>query len=260
MLIIRRLRSASQILGGLGSPVAVLLLCTLFLCAACSQPEIQPLSVNTPPWRAGEVSVYQITDSTGAAAGTTTYTITKGDAQNNATGWTIQREIAAQGIHELLIVQVDADDLRPSASLLTRTSSRGKELVKAAYTLDGVDIEMTSVLNVTTNQHIAVPSDARVEATVLPLLRALPLAANYATRLNSFSPATGLLDRVTVQVVKAEEVTVPAGAFATWQVELDTGASKTRAWIGRDAPNPLVKYVDGQSQGTFELSEYKPGE
>jgi len=74
--------------------------------------------------------------------------------------------------------------------------------------------------------------------------------------LNSFSPATGLLDRVTVQVVKAESVTVPAGIFATWQVELDTGNSKSQAWIGRDAPNPLVKYVDGGNGGTFELREY----
>lgn len=235
------------------------LLVPLLLLAACGQPEIQPLSLGALPWRAGETSSYQITDSNGAAAGTARYTITAGEPQSNASGWTILREIAAQGVQEVLTTQVDKDDLRPSTSRLTRTSSQGTETEKVTYTSDGVDIELTSVMSVTTNQHIAVPSDARVESTVLPLVRALPLAANYATRLNSFSPATGSLDRVTVSAVKEEAVTVPAGTFNTWQVQLDIGNSKTKAWIGRDAPHPLVKYIDGRNGGTFELSEFKPG-
>ncbi len=232
----------------------------LLLLAACGQPEMQPLSLDAVPWRAGETSSYQITDSNGAAAGITRYTITAGDAQSNAGGWTIQREIESQGVQEVLITQVDKDDLRPSSSLLTRASNQGKETVKAIYTSDGVDLDLTSAMNVTTNQHIAAPSDARVESTVLQLVRALPLAANYATRLNSFSPATGGIDRVTVLAGKEEAVTVPAGTFNTWQVELDLGNSKTKVWIGRDAPHPLVKYIDGRNGGTFELSEFKPGE
>ncbi|MFN8490214.1 MAG: DUF3108 domain-containing protein [Caldilineaceae bacterium] len=236
------------------------LLVSLILLAACGQPEMQPLSLDAMPWRSGETSSYQITDSNGAAAGTARYTITAGDPQSNAGGWTIQREIAAQGVQEVVIAQVDKDDLRPSTSLLTRTSSQGKEIVKAIYTSDGVDLDLTSAMNVTTNQHIAAPSDARVEATVLQLVRALPLAANYATRLNSFSPATGGVDRVTVLAVKEESIAVPAGTFNTWQVELDMGNSKTKVWIGRDAPHPLVKYIDGRNGGTFELSAFKPGE
>ncbi len=236
------------------------LLVPLLLLAACGQPEVQPLSLDAVPWRAGETSSYQITDSNGAPAGITRYTITAGDPQSNASGWTIQREIESQGVQEVLIAQVDKDDLRPSTSLLTRASSQGKETVKASYTSDGVDLDLTSAMNVTTNQHIAAPSDARVESTVLQLARALPLAANYATRLNSFSPATGGLDRVTVSTVKEEAMTVPAGTFNTWQVALDLGNSKTKAWIGRDAPHPLVKYIDGRNGGTFELSEFKAGE
>ncbi len=70
----------------------------------------------------------------------------------------------------------------------------------------------------------------------------------------------GLLDRVTVQVLKAETVDVPAGRFDTWLVELDTGDSESQAWYSQAAPYPLVKFVDGRSGGLYELASFAPGE
>ena len=237
----------------------IVYLAAFVLFAACSQPEIQPLSFNSAPWRVGESSTYQITAQDGAS-GTAHFAILPGNAPTNAGGWSMQREIEAQGVQERLTVELDKADLSPHASTLTRTSSQGQETEKALYNNGAVDIELTSAMSVTTNHHIDVPSDIRLDPTLAQLVRALPLASGYATRLNSFVPASGHLDRITVQVVKAEEITVPAGTFTTWQVELDTGDSKTRVWIGHAAPNPLVKFVDGRTEGTFVLAEYKPGQ
>ncbi len=240
--------------------LAVICLAALFLLVACGQPEIQPLNFNAPPWRAREISNYQVTTGNGSAAGTARFTLLPGDTQRNPGGWSIQREIDSQGAHEVVIVEVDQADFSPSSTSLTRVSSQGQESEKVTYNNGGVDIELTSVMSVTTNHHIDVPSDIRVEPTLAQLVRALPLAANYATRLNSFSPATGTLDRVTVQVTKQEQITVPAGTFDAWRVELKTNTSTSSVWIERAAPHVLVKYIDGRSGGTFELVAYKPGE
>jgi hypothetical protein len=69
----------------------------------------------------------------------------------------------------------------------------------------------------------------------------------------------GLLDRVDLQVIKQEQVTVPAGVFDTWLVRFDAGDSRTDAWISVAPPHPLVKYVDGRNGGVFELAVYQPG-
>ncbi|CAN5517944.1 hypothetical protein BH10CHL1_BH10CHL1_18830 [soil metagenome] len=243
-----------------GHWLMVVYLVVLLLLAACSQPEIQPLSFNAAPWRAGEISNYQVTAQNGSAAGTARFTLLLGDQQSNPGGWSIQRAIDSQGVHESVSVEVDSADFSPSSTSLTRLSSQGQESEQITYKNGGVDIELTSVMSVTTNHHIDVPSDIRVEPTLAQLMRALPLAANYATRLNSFSPASGTQDRVTVQVTKQEQITVPAGAFDTWRVELSTNTTKSTVWIDRAAPNVLVKYMDGLSGGTFELVAFKPGE
>ena len=243
-----------------GKRWAVIYLMALLLFTACSQPEIQPLSFNPAPWQAGEISNYQVTAQDGAAAGTARFRLLLGDQQINPGGWSIQREIDSQGVHEVVIVEVDAEDFSPSSTSLTRVSSQGQESEKIAYKNGAVDIELTSVMSVTTNHHIDVLSDIRVEPTLVQLVRALPLTANYATLLNSFSPATGTMDRVSVQVNKQERITVPAGTFDTWRVELKTNTSTSSVWIDRAAPHMLVKYMDGRNGGTFELAAYKPGQ
>ena len=165
----------------------------------------------------------------------------------------------AQGTTEVVVVVVSQNGLRPQSSLLTRINKDGQQIVQSTYGSDGVDTVLTSVQNITTYDHFNVPSDALDVDTVLQVVRALPLAEGYATRLNSFGTTTGRVERVTVQVIQQELVTTPAGDFDTWQVALETPTTKTSAWIGRNDARLLVKYVDGRNGGTFVLSEYKAG-
>ena len=48
-----------------------------------------------------------------------------------------------------------------------------------------------------------------------------------------------------------EEVTVPAGTFEAWELEIDSGGANQRAWFAKDAALTLVKYDNGRE--TFEL-------
>jgi hypothetical protein len=222
--------------------------------SACGTPEIQALTYNPPPWQDGEVSIYAITDEDDYA-GTARYDITRTDD-----GWTVRREIVARGDNEIVTVTTTGDTLRPAASTMERTNSQGTESVNTTYSGSQVDMELTTSREVTTYQRETIPSDARDQRTVLMMLRLLPLEGRYAARFNSYLPVADLLDRVTLSVREREEVTVPAGTFDAWRVNLDTGDSEVDAWIGVDAPYPLVKYVDSRSRGTFELMEFVPGE
>lgn len=232
-----------------------------FLLVSCNQPQIQPLTFASTPWGAGEVSEYQITDVNGQPAGTARFTIERGESQQNGDGWSIRREIAAQGTTEVVTVEMN-NGLRPITSTLVRTGGlqRVQESVKASYDSGQVDMELTTAQNVTTYQRVNITSDARDGWVLLPVVRALPLAERYATRINSFVPILGRLETFTVAVVGGEQVAVPAGTFAAYKVELSARDHKTTAWFTQDAPHVLIKYVDGRNRGTFELTEFQPGE
>lgn len=241
-----------------GMPIVLLVMLWL---AGCGEPELRPLQVQSAPWANGEVSTYQITDIENKPAGTATITFTAGATQLQTEAWTMQREVAAQGNLEMVVVEMTATDLRPALSTLTRQlGGDRREQVKSVYNGGQVDLELTTAQDITTYERINVPSDARDQRTLLALVRALPLANGYATQVNSFLPVADLLERITIHVVGQEQVQTPAGAYETWQVELTTSDSESQAWISTNAPYILVKFVDGRTGGVYELRDYQRGQ
>jgi hypothetical protein len=105
-------------------------------------------------------------------------------------------------------------------------------------------------------QRAQVTSDVRENATLLMLLRAMPLARGYATVINTFVPIAGQMDRVRVFVTGEETLTVPAGAFPVWTLELEAAdGAVTKVWIGKEAPYQLVQFTDGRNNATFALTD-----
>lgn len=238
-----------------------IVLIVVLLLAACGQPEITPLRVQAAPWADGEVSIYQITDIENKPAGTATITFTAGATQIGEEAWTMQREVAAQGDQEVVVVEMTAGGLRPALSTLTRhLGADRREFVKSTYNQGQVDLELTTARDVTTYERIHVPSDVRDQRTLLALVRALPLANGYATQVNSFLPVADLLERTTIHVTGQEQVQTPAGAYESWRVELTTNDSESQAWVSTSAPYILVKFVDGRTGGVYELREYQMGQ
>jgi len=205
------------------------------------------------PWADGESSSYRITDINGDFAGTATITLTAGAATVEGAGWTMRWDVLAQGDQEEIVVEMQSPGLRPTLSTLVRTRGAGREAVKATYAGGQVDMELTTTRNVITYERVNIPSDARDQRTLIQLVRALPLAEDYATQVNSFLPVTALLERVTVAVVRQEVVVVPAGSYAGWLVELRTGDSTSQLWIGVETPQLVLKYIDDRSGATYAL-------
>jgi len=233
----------------------------ILLLVACSgQPTIEPLRLQAAPWANGERSTYQVIDLNDTFAGTATIEFTTEATHVEGDAWTMRREVAAQGDQEVVVVEMSAVGLRPAFSTLTRMLGSGREQVNTTYSNGQADLELTTAKDVTTYERINVPSDARDQRTLLALVRTLPLAAGYATQVNSFLPVANLLERTTIQVVRQEQVETPAGTYEAWLLELSTPDSKSQAWIATGAPYILVKFVDGRSGGTYSLQSYEAGQ
>lgn len=139
-----------------GQALCVALVAVLAL-VGCRALEIQPLQFQDAPWRAGEVSIYQLTDLNGNYAGTARYDLTRLTDEI----WNLRREINAQGTQEIVVVDVRDAGLRPVESTLIRMMSDGTELVHTKYDGSQANLELTTKLNITTQQRISIPSDVR---------------------------------------------------------------------------------------------------
>jgi hypothetical protein len=54
-----------------------------------------------------------------------------------------------------------------------------------------------------------------------------------------------------LKVVDSEQVTVPAGTYQAWKLEIDSGGETQTAWYAADATHLLLRYDNGQQ--LFEL-------
>ena len=239
----------------IASSILFLLLSASLLSGCGAEVEFQPLRFNSPVWQDGERSIYTLTNVENDFAGTMEISLRAG-VQNDGPGWTLFREINSS-TKEVVTVEVN-ERLRPQTALLERIDTTGREMVQTNYAGSQTDIELTNKRNMLSYERVSLPSDAYDLRTILPFARSLPLASGYATKINAFLPITARLERFDLVVVEQETVTVPAGTFTAWKLELNSQVAETEAWISVDAPFELVKFIDSRNRATFELQEFIP--
>ena len=216
----------------------------MVLLAACGGPAAQPLAFNPAPWTAGEVSEYVLLDSSGAQIGAATWTWSRSSAD-----WLQEYTTTVNGREDRGSVALDAD-LRP----VRATREVGGVRYEASYLADEIRITTVAADGTATTKSLKPVADGIDNDASLQVQRALPLAAGYVTRYTDVIPTTGQTAAIQLSVTGAETVTVPAGAYATWRVEMSFGSGKHDAWYAQAAPYPLVKYVNRSSGAAFELS------
>lgn len=224
-----------------------LLVAVALLLAACGGPT-QPLAFNPAPWQDGEVSVYRVADAKGAELGTAQWAWAR-----LADGWSQTYEVRLAG-------RLDRGEVVLGNDLATRAAWRevGGNRYEARYEADGITITTTTG-GAATTKTLKPVADSVDNDVSLQIQRALPLAAGYAVRYTDVIPTSGAAVPVKLTVTSAETVTVPAGAFPAWRVELSFGSGKHDAWYGQAAPYPLVKYRNRASGAVFELQTLTVG-
>lgn len=226
--------------------------------AACGRPEPQPLIFNPVPWQAGEGSLFDVTDLNGQYAGTTVYTMAASGASKPGS-WLIRRETNTQGDHETVESEITDRFFRPLQVNWSLENNGSVETIDAKFVDGAVDMVLTSKQRQVHTEQRTIPTDSYDAYSLMMLLRALPLADDYATELTMFTLLTGQLEFVTVRVLQQEDVTVPLDTFHTWALELQNGDKKSQVWIGTEAPYPVVKYIDARNGGTYALSSFETG-
>jgi hypothetical protein len=86
----------------------------------------------------------------------------------------------------------------------------------------------------------------------------LPLADGYRTTIRNFDLQRARAVMRQVAVAGRESVTVPAGTFDAWKVEVsdDAGADRTTLWVARDSGLPVrIEAGPGQARVTLELAK-----
>jgi hypothetical protein len=110
--------------------------------------------------------------------------------------------------------------------------------------------------------------DADVDTTLAPgtfdalqmtrVLPALPLASRGRWTVRAYTGGDGVVRTLTVSVSGGESVTVPAGTFDCWKVQLSGGQMPTDLYITKAAPYLLVRYAQVGSPLVTELTQHLP--
>lgn len=228
-----------------GCDLAVALALMVVLPAGCTAGQGLQLD---PPWEVGEVSRLEVRRAESVLL---QWELRVEDRNSQVV---LVSEQKTEGYREYSAVFVDPETLVPSRTEFELETAQGRVVYTAAYA--GTDVAIKA-------QTPGGPQDVKVKLPAGPyfdneefimVLRALPLADGFKATLNDIVTRTASKAAITVQVVRRENVTVPAGTYDAWVVELK-GISQY-AWISASAPHELVKYENKQAGTVSELVRY----
>ena len=225
-----------------------MLLCGAVVALACSGDSGPPTSdvVATIPWRADESFSYRLEDDDGDATGSAVLEV---DLVNGSTELT-QRFAAGANTDET-VVAVDSATLKPQSARREIRSSNEAELIEVAYTPEGALIKQGE-----RQSGLAVPEHAYDNDTSLFLWRTIAFAEDYESSYVTIITNRRSRDTVTLRVTGRESVTVPAGTFDAWRLEIRSSNARQLAWYADTPTRHLLRYDN--DRGTIFVLETPP--
>jgi len=224
------------------------LLIALLFISACSSSTTTPppsagLGLAPAPWSNGETTDYQwLDDASGSQIGTSTITISL-----QTTNWYIKEMDSIGQLEQTIEMTISVGTLEPVSEQKTIKSPGNDIQLTSTYSEGKVDI--SAVVNGTTKTaSVDVPENAVDNDQLLMTLRALPFSDGYKVTYVIVNTMNATKTNGTFTVQPQEMVTVPAGSFNTWKVEMNFGQTTQYAWYGVESPHQLVKYDNGSTQ------------
>ena len=164
--------------------------------------------------------------------------------------WRVGRNMSGGG-QSVSRVDVEPESFRPLASYWKHTML-GE--VSAVYGKDGIELKKAGSAEVT-----KLPLEKTVfdNEECFHLLRRLPLKEGYKATINVASTLGGGIIPLGFEVVKKETLTVPAGKFECFKLQLSVGQA---LWFADNAQRPLVKFEGGGAVGELAaITQRKAG-
>jgi hypothetical protein len=147
-------------------------------------------------------------------------------------------------------VIVDGKTLKPISSVrsIQNDNPDDEDLIEVTYTEAGASVKVGD-----RQTGLSVPEHAYDNDTSLFLWRTLPFADGYEASYVTVITNRRSRQDVVLNVRGKETVTVPAGTFECWRLEISTENARQIAWYADTPTRPLVKY-DNDRDVIFELT------
>ena len=162
-------------------------------------------------------------------------------------------EIPEENITDEASVSVNIETLRPLAVTRVIDGPEGKRECQAGYSERRVVIDQKAGKDKRTDE-LDLPPEHYESWSDIFLWRTIEFFVGNEVKyvdVLSCSLAKPDLLSVVLKVKSIEEVTVPAGTFQAWRLEIRSGGRTQKAWYADDARRTLVRYDNGDL--VFEL-------
>jgi tetratricopeptide (TPR) repeat protein len=203
------------------------------------------------PWVDGELLRLDIKLGSGFRIGPATYSASSGET-NGRKIWKLGSRLFA-GVQQLSSVEVEADSFKPLHSRWKHTLLGDAD---AVYGAGHADLKFKGKDEI---KKIEIESLVYDNEEVVQLMRRLPLATNYSTRIQILSTlAGGNIIPLKIEVAGIDKVQVGAGSFDCYRVELSV---KQTFWYSTDEHHYLVKFeAGGVSAELTSIEQTTPGQ
>ena len=227
----------------------VLSLAALAACSGDSDELVAQDVLGDIPWSAPETAHYRLLhddDTKGSGE-------LKIVMQDGALMLAQTFDIPDQQISDAIQVEADALNLRPKVVQRTIDGPEGKRDCTATYAGNDVTVQQQAK-DENRKDQLTVPAQHYDSWSDLFLWRTLKFFEDeelkYVDVLTCSLTKPDLLP-VVLKVKSREEVTVPAGTFQAWRLEIRSGGRTQKAWYADNAARTLVRYDNGDL--VFEL-------
>jgi hypothetical protein len=228
--------------------LAALLLPALLFGIACLQPSKPPPTADlaiTIPWPDQEQAQYAVFDRkhTDKVLGQQTLTVSRqGDRYELAQHYEGKDLEGNEGTDDSTVF-VNAQTLKPVSFQRKLVLKNQTQEVKGDY--DAVK-GIANITEVTGGKDRPVPlrlgSNYYDNDTALFLWRTIPFAVGYTAAYRTVLTGNSSQAIVQIEVTGKEEVTVPAGTFQAWKLEIRSSGVKQFAWFADTPEHPMVQY------------------
>jgi Protein of unknown function (DUF3108) len=224
------------------------------LCACSGSDELVARDVLSEiPWSAPETTNYRLLhDDDQKGSGELRIEMREGTLRLSQSF-----DIPDQKVNDSVQLEADPENLRPTVVQRTIDGPEGKRECTATYDGSGVTVEQRAK-DENRKDQLSVPTQHYDSWSDLFLWRTLNFfegeELKYVDVLSCSLTKPDLL-AVVLKVKSLEEVTVPAGTFQAWRLEIRSGGRTQKAWYADDAAHTLVRYDNGDL--VFELESVR---
>ncbi len=236
-----------------GLPFAIALLISMaFLLGGCLEAKLVPtqdLPVSAP-WQAPETLEYVLLDrNDGDEVGRGTLEVAEKDGRYELS----QKFSNEKGDYDNSAVLVDPTTLKPASGTRDRLVDGERKRLRSTY---DAGENVVTIIELNDSGERPVPhrlkSDYYDNDTSLFLWRALDFVEGFTVNYHTVVTGSGEQPALHLEVTRKERITVPAGTFNTWRLEIQGPDVKQVAWFADTPERPLVQY--DSSIALFQLT------